>query len=162
MNTDTARAEQSSGDTLSCDSLSARDQRGLILHLLYAADAFDYQCSLEAIVENMTSGFECTIDKHSQLVQQAQAIIDVREDIDAHIKPLLDNWKFERIGCMTKIILRMSMWELLYTQLDYSIVINEAIELAKGYAEDDAHKFINGVLDKWVKENKPAPDQPQA
>jgi N utilization substance protein B len=78
--------------------------------------------------------------------------------LDEQIKPLLDNWKFERVGCVTRIILRMSIWELVHTQLDYSIVINEAIELAKGYAESDAHKFINGILDKWVKEHKEIPE----
>ncbi len=139
-----------------CDALSVRDQRGLILHLLYAADSFDYQVSLEAIVDNFSRGFECVIEPHSALVVQAQAIVDKRIELDEQIKPLLDNWKFERIGCMTRLILRMAIWELEYTQTEHSIVINEAIELAKGYAESDAHKFINGVLDKWVKEHQEA------
>jgi N utilization substance protein B len=140
----------------SCDTLSARDQRALILHLLYAADSFDYQVSLDAIVDNFSRGFDCVIEPTSALVIQSQDIIDAHAELDEQIKPLLDNWKFERVGCMTRIILRMAIWELAHTQLDHSIVINEAIELAKGYAESDAHKFINGVLDKWVKENKPA------
>lgn len=138
----------------SCDTRSIRDQRALILHLLYAADSFDYQVSLEAIVDNFSRGFDCVIEPSSALVTQAQAIIDARQELDEQIKPLLDNWKYERLGCMTRIILRMAVWELMHTQLDHSIVINEAIELAKGYAESDAHKFINGVLDKWVKEHK--------
>lgn len=143
------------GEQPSCDTLSARDQRALILHLLYAADSFDYQVSLEAIVDNFARGFDCVIELHSAIVVQTQAIIDAREQLDDQVKPLLDNWKFERIGCVTRIILRMAIWELMHTQLDHSIVMNEAIELAKGYAEDDAHKFINGILDKWVKEHKP-------
>ncbi len=143
-------------DQQSCDTLSARDQRALILHLLYAADSFDYQVSLDAIVDNFSRGFDCIIEPHSALVAQAQAIIDAHAQLDEEIKPLLDNWKLERVGCMTRIILRMSVWELEHTQIDHSIIINEAIELAKGYAESDAHKFINGVLDKWVKENKAA------
>jgi N utilization substance protein B len=145
-------------DQQSCDTLSARDQRALILHLLYAADSFDYQVSLDAIVDNFSRGFDCVIEPTSALVIQAQAIIDAHEQLDEQIKPLLDNWKFERVGCVTRIILRMSIWELVHTQLDYSIVINEAIELAKGYAESDAHKFINGILDKWVKEHKEIPE----
>ena len=140
----------------SCDTLSARDQRALILHLLYAADSFDYQVSLDAIVDNFSRGFDCAIDPTSTLVMQTQAIIDAREQLDEQIRPLLDNWKLERVGCVTRIILRMSLWVLTHAQIDHSIVINEAIELAKAYAEDDAHKFINGVLDKWVKDNKPS------
>jgi len=41
--------------------------------------------------------------------------------------------------------------EFKYSGLDVSVVINEALELAKSFAEVDAHKFINGLLDEWVK-----------
>ncbi len=51
-----------------------------------------------------------------------------------------------------KAILRVGCYELLYhRELDYKIVINEGIELAKSFAATDSHKFVNGVLDKIVK-----------
>jgi len=42
----------------------------------------------------------------------------------------------------------MGAWELLFTDTPTSIIINEAIELAKDFAEKDAYKFVNGLLDK--------------
>jgi N utilization substance protein B len=59
------------------------------------------------------------------------------------------------LGFSTRIILRIAMWEFNYSDMPPSIIINEAIELAKCFAEHDAYKFINGVLDEWVKKNKP-------
>ena len=140
----------------SCDDLSARDQRSLIIHLLYAMDSFEYDVSLESILDNFSRGFNCTLTPDSSIIERAQSIIEKRDELDDHIKPLLDNWKFDRIGCCTKLILRMAMWEFLYTETDAAVVINEAIELAKCFSEVDAHKFINGILDKWFQENRPA------
>ena len=51
-----------------------------------------------------------------------------------------------------KAILRLSTFELLYRQdVPYRVVINEGIMLAKDFAEQDSHKFVNGVLDKVVR-----------
>ena len=53
---------------------------------------------------------------------------------------------------MDKAILRLGTFELLYRQeVPFRVVINEAIILAKEFAEQDSHKFVNGVLDKVVK-----------
>lgn len=133
------------------NDLSRREVRSLIFHLLYAAEGFDYQDSLESIVNNFNYGFELNIPLKSELVHTAQAIIDERELLDEKIKPLLHNWRFDRIGVITKLILRFALWELDNTQTVSNVIINEAIELAKCFAEKDAYKFINGLLDEHVK-----------
>jgi N utilization substance protein B len=57
------------------------------------------------------------------------------------------------IDQVEKAVLRLAAYELKECQeVPYRVVINEAIELAKAFAADDSHKFINGVLDKVVKE----------
>ena len=50
-------------------------------------------------------------------------------------------------------ILRMALYELKYTDTPRIVIINEAVELAKGYSDDSVRKMINAVLDKYVKEN---------
>ncbi|MBZ7987524.1 transcription antitermination factor NusB [Campylobacter canadensis] len=67
--------------------------------------------------------------------------------IDEKIASLLDG-EFNKLANMEKAILRLGVYELLYTNTDKAIIINEAIELAKEYASDNAPKLINGVLDK--------------
>lgn len=134
---------------------SQRDVRSLIFHLLYAMESYDYEVSLNTVVEQFNAGFDLTIDPEDPLVKKAQAIIDDRENLDQEIQPLLSNWRLDRIGCITRLIIRLALWELKYTDTPASIIINEAIELAKCFAEQDAYKFVNGVLDQWVASNRP-------
>jgi len=133
------------------DDLSRRDVRSLVFHLLYAMEGFDYQTSLDTIVDNFNRGFDLTIPLDSEVFKTAEAIIEQRDALDAIIIPLLANWRFERIGVCTKLVLRFAVWELEHTKTHPTIVINEAIELAKCFAEKDAYKFVNGILDKMVK-----------
>lgn len=137
------------------EQLSQRDIRSLIFHLLYAMESYDYDVSLNAVIELFNAGYELSIDPQDAFVKKTQAIIDERENLDKEIQPLLSNWRLDRIGCITRLIIRMALWELKYTDTPASIIINEAIELAKCFAEQDAYKFVNGVLDQWVASNRP-------
>ena len=76
-------------------------------------------------------------------------------EIDNAISPYVDR-PLEDIDHVEKAILRVAVFELKdCTEVPYRVVINEAIELAKSFAADDSHKFINGVLDKAVKLIRP-------
>ncbi len=76
-------------------------------------------------------------------------------DIDDAISPYVDR-PLDDIDHVEKAILRVAIFELKdCTDVPYRVVINEAIELAKSFAADDSHKFINGVLDKTVKLIRP-------
>jgi len=133
------------------NDLSRRDIRSLIFHFLYAAESFDYTESINAIVDNFNRGFDMDVPMDSEAVKMARAVIEHRDTLDDIYKALLTNWRFERIGVSTKLILRLAIWELENTDTDPRIVINESIELAKNFAEKDAFRFINGILDKVVK-----------
>ncbi len=138
-------------ENISYNDLSRREVRSLIFHLLYAMEGFDYQVSLESVVDNFNIGFDLDIPTDSEVFSVAYAIIQDHQKLDEEIKPLLHNWRFERVGVCTKLILRFAIWELLHTDTTANIVINEAIELAKCFAEKDAYKFINGILDEMLK-----------
>ncbi len=137
--------------TISYDDLSRREVRSLVFHLLYAMDAFEYDSSLNAIVDNFNRGFELSIPLNSEVFKIAEEVIENRNTLDQEIKPLLHNWRFDRVGVCTKLILRFALWELINTKTSANIVLNEAIELSKCFAEKDAYKFINGILDEAVK-----------
>jgi len=77
------------------------------------------------------------------------------ESLDAAISPHVDR-PLNEIDQVEKAILRMAIFELSESKdVPYKVIINEAIELAKSFAADDSHKFINGVLDKAVKLIRP-------
>ena len=151
IDAEAAHLGESATDVIAYNDLSRRDVRALIFYLLYAAESFDYQESLEAIVTNFNSGFELDIPMESEVVAVARQIIADKDALDEEYKPLLSNWRFDRVGVSTKLILRFATWELQTSDTDPRIIINEAVELAKGFAEKDAYKFVNGILDKLVK-----------
>ena len=74
-------------------------------------------------------------------------IIDKLEEIDNVISNNLKDWKLERLSKMDRQILRISAYEILHSDIQYKVSINEAVELSKKYSEkDESYKFINGVL----------------
>ena len=78
--------------------------------------------------------------------------IENLEKVDVEISEHLKERNISDVGSVEKAILRLSIYEILFSGLDKAIVINEAIELSKRLAADNAPKFINGVLDSIKKE----------
>lgn len=74
-------------------------------------------------------------------------VITYQNDIDALANKYLNNWSIDRLGNTDQAILRMGIYELLYTDTPDIVCINEAIELAKAYSDDSVRKMINAVLD---------------
>lgn len=75
-------------------------------------------------------------------------VITYKDEIDKKANLYLDGWTIDRLGNTDIAILRMGIFELLYTDTPDVVAINEAVELAKSYSDDDVRKMINGVLDK--------------
>jgi len=77
------------------------------------------------------------------------------KELDLAISPYVER-PLKDVDHVEKAILRVAIYELISCQdVPYRVVINEAIELAKSFAADDSHKFVNGVLDKAVKLIRP-------
>ncbi len=75
-------------------------------------------------------------------------VINNLDNIDENISKYLSNWTIDRLGLTDQAIIRISVYELIYTDTPNLVCINEAIELAKRYSDEKVAKMINGVLDK--------------
>lgn len=75
-------------------------------------------------------------------------VITYKTELDEKANKYLKGWTIDRLGNTDIAILRMGIFELLYTDTPPVVVINEAVELAKAYSDDSVRKMINGVLDK--------------
>lgn len=140
---------------ISADDLKQDEQRSLIFQILYALESHNYDINLENLVECFANNFGILINIESDIFKKLSRIAAAKDDLDLKILPLISkNWRPERLGTVTKLILKIGAWELLNTNLDSAIVINESIELAKCFAEKDAYKFINGVLDEFADKYK--------
>ncbi len=65
---------------------------------------------------------------------------------------LKENWTIDRVSRINISLLKLAIYEMLYSELPYKVAINEVIELAKKYSDEQASSFINGVLASIVKE----------
>ena len=75
---------------------------------------------------------------------------NIEKIISEKLKP---DWPMERISKINIALLKLSIYEMLYAEVPYKVAINEVIELAKTYGDDNSAGFINGVLANVVKEN---------
>ena len=81
-------------------------------------------------------------------------VINNQKDIDIYIRKYMTNWDIERSGPTDQAIIRIAVYELVYTDTPNLVCINEAIEIAKKYSDDKVVKMINGVLDKIYHEEE--------
>lgn len=127
--------------------------REITFKLLYS---IEIQKNMEE--EDLDLFFE-DIELDSQKVKEEikEDVNKIRENNDEIIKQISNNlksdWKLERISKVNIALLKLAIYEMLYKNVPYKVVINEVVELAKKYGEDTSSSFINGVLATVVKEN---------
>jgi N utilization substance protein B len=111
---------------------------------LYSSNNIEYDID-SLIKEN------CEIE--NEFVKElVYGVITHKNDLDKIANEHLNNWTIDRLDSMGKEILRMGIYEMKYTDTPDLVAINEALELAKKYSDDNVRKMINAVLDKLVNE----------
>ena len=124
--------------------VSRSELREKIMTILYQINVYnnnkmDYNVD-DIIKENME------ID--NEFVKEiVYGIITYQKDIDLLANKHLNGWTITRLGNTDQAILRIAIYELIYTKTPSIVCINEAIELAKKYSDDDVRKMINAALD---------------
>ncbi len=89
-------------------------------------------------------------------IQLVKMVNEERVAIDEQISSALVDWQVTRLAQIDKDILRIAVGEMLFLGLPDSVVINEAVLLAKRYSGDEGHRFINGVLRRVTDQKKTA------
>ena len=111
---------------------------------VYSANKIDY--NVDDIIKEVTP-----ID--NEFVKDVvYGVITKKEELDVIANKYLNKWTIDRLGNTDQSIIRMAIYELLYTNTPGIVVINEAVELAKSFSDDDVKNMINGILDKIYKD----------
>ena len=88
-------------------------------------------------------------------------VFDHKEQIDVRLEKYSDNWTLSRMTVIDRNLLRMAASEILYSKtVPPKVAIDEAVEIAKRFGSEDSAHFINGILDRVLKEMNS--DTPQA
>ena len=122
-----------------------------IMTILYQISLYKKN-NMEYNVDNIIKEVE-NIDNEF-IKDTVYGVLTYEKDIDKLANKYLDGWKINRLGNTDQAILKMAIYELIYTETPDIVCINEAIELAKVYSDDSVRKMINGVLDKILHEKE--------
>ena len=130
-------------------ALTRSELRKKIMVILYQYDilsGINKDTDIEEIIkENM--------DAENEFVKDiVYGVITYKDKINEIANKHMIDWDINRIDKTGATILRMGIFELLYTDTPDVVVINEAVELAKTYSDDKVKNIINAVLDKISKE----------
>lgn len=111
---------------------------------------FEYtmrKIALEKVLAYNTKELTEKISDTSFLEALVFGITKNRKKIDSYISKFAPEWPIEKLAIVERIILEIGLYELLYTpDIPKAVIINEAIEIAKKYGNENSGKFINGVL----------------
>jgi len=124
-----------------------RKARELALQLLYQSELNEIPVA-EALLRQCEY-FEVVKKAIPYAKYLAEGVIGHLDEIDGMIREQARNWRLERMSLIDRNIIRVAVFELRYPSetVPATVVINEAIEVAKRFCTDDSGSFINGVLD---------------
>lgn len=146
------RVEQTTESSLK--PATQRAHRALCVQMLYAIDRSDYSIDPVSIAEKFSKNYGIEISPEDFSLKLVDAVLSNNPTLELLIEESSKNWTVDRIGCLTKIILKIAMAEIICNINPAPIAIDQAVELAKDFCEKDAHKFVNGILDNFAKKNK--------
>lgn len=127
------------------EQLNRSELRKKIMTILYQVGVYkknNIEYSLDNVIKEVVEiDNEFVKDTVYGVVTYENELIEIANEY-------LEGWSMDRLGFTDQAILKLGIYELLYTETPDVVCINEAIELAKLYSDDSVRKMINGVMDK--------------
>ena len=121
-----------------------REGRAIALQALFEID-----CTMHAPKDTLERLLESSSIPEEAVTFTQELVLRVLENkngIDDTIRRFAPAWPFGQIAVVDRNILRMGIYEILFSTVPAKVAINEAVELAKLFGSDSSPRFINGVL----------------
>jgi N utilization substance protein B len=133
--------------------------REVVLQALYQLDLNPTaEASVQGLIARRLSG-------DPQLIEFARlllaGVLDRQTDLDRSLEEMAANWSVGRMAVTDRNILRLGAYELLHTDTPGAAVINEAVELAKRFGNEQSGPFVNGILDQLLRQRTGGPSGPR-
>jgi transcription antitermination protein NusB len=92
-----------------------------------------------------------------------EGVCTTRAELDTLITSALDNWKPERVGKIEWAIMRLALYEMLYSKdCPDTVVISEAVRIATLFGDTESPRFVNGLLNRFLEHGSASPEIPDA
>lgn len=125
--------------------------RELALRVLFELEGTEKDA--DAALRYQADDIGATVDVATFARQLVVGVLENLERVDDAIAAASSNWRLEEIGKVERAVLRLGTYELLFlSDTPLSVAIDEAVELAKAYAGEEAGRFVNGVLGRIASE----------
>ena len=127
--------------------------RSQALQLLFQAEQLDRE--LQEVIGGDYLISKGPLDPYA--IELSRGAYEHIDRIDAALEAVLKNWSLERLPGADRNLLRIALFEMRFLtddEIDDSVVINEAVELAKAYGTDESSSFVNGVLGRIASEDE--------
>jgi N utilization substance protein B len=125
-----------------------RKARECALQMLFAADVAKTRDTV--LTGNYWAELgESSLDEETRDFADKLSIgtLDKVDEIDAKIRTRAEHWRIERMAIVDRNVLRMAVYEFLFSDTPHTVIINEALEIARRFSTFEATQFINGILD---------------
>lgn len=130
----------------------AREQAFKLLYSLQLMDEKNIEEQLELFIQENEINDKDDIDYIKDIIMGTDKNnTEIEKAISENIK---SDWDIHRISKIDLTLLKLGIYEIVYSKLPYKVVINEVVELAKKYGDDNSKAFVNGVLASIVKRSE--------
>lgn len=128
-----------------------REETFKLLYSLQLMDDVDLEEQIDLFISENEITDNDTVDYIKNVIN------GVKKNEDEIVKQIEENikkdWTISRISKIDLALLKLGIFEILYSKIPYKVVVNEVVELAKKYGDDSSKGFVNGVLASVIKKN---------
>ena len=119
----------------------------------FRRDAGDSSFSIDGILARNIQRYHAMVDDKAFIKRLVHGVSDAETELDELLQPIAPEWPIHQIARMDRTILHLGLYELKFeTDVPPKVVINEAVELAKAFGNENSSRFINGVLGTFYRQ----------
>jgi len=137
-----------------------RAARELLLKVLFQVEVG--RLPLEEVLATTLEEVQPPDEEWAYVESTARAVTGEADRLDEIIGGLAEGWRLDRLAKVDKNVLRAALYELLHRpEIPSTVVINDAVEIAKKYSTEDSGRFVNGILGSFLRrraESEPGED----
>lgn len=113
----------------------------------FRQDCQDINLDIDEVLRRNIARYEAMVDDREFIEELVHGVDAKRSELNELLQPIAPEWPLDQIARMDRVILHIGAYELLHNaDVPPKVVINEAVELSKGFGGENSSKFINGVL----------------
>ncbi|WP_182870618.1 transcription antitermination factor NusB [Stieleria mannarensis] len=130
-----------------------RRAREIVLQLLYEADLNGTRDAISArrFIKSRLQGRSALTAFAEKLLA---GTLEHRQEVDRHLGRLAKGWALGRMAVTDRNVMRMAAYEILFSETPGRVAVNEAVVLIKRYGDKNSPRFVNGILDRLLKEHE--------